>query len=230
MPFIKGNTIGAATRFKTGQSGNPAGRPPDRLRKRIEAELEKIASSEPGEARTKLELLAETIVDDALRGDSQSRKLLIERLYPMLNRHEIAGAEGEAINRARSSRGKIEQREVESRRARRDTKGAAQERAASRGAGRWKLDRQRTYRDRADRSGARPFISQRCPALTGVGPGTTGTRPALPRLSPHRVGLAGEKRSRVSVTVVIRGLRPGRRGGDQANLRPSFARAGRVSR
>ena len=26
------------------------------------------------------------------------RKLLIELLYPMLNRHEIAGAEGEAIN------------------------------------------------------------------------------------------------------------------------------------
>ena len=83
MPFVKGNTIGAATRFKTGQSGNPAGRPPDRLRKRIEAELEKIASSKPGEARTKLELLAENIVSDALRGDSQSRKLLIERLYPM---------------------------------------------------------------------------------------------------------------------------------------------------
>jgi hypothetical protein len=83
MPFVKGNTIGATTRFKTGQSGNPAGRPPDRLRKRIEAELEKIASSEPGEARTKLELLAENIVSDALRGDSQSRKLLIERLYPI---------------------------------------------------------------------------------------------------------------------------------------------------
>jgi hypothetical protein len=75
-----------------------AGRPPDSLRKRIEAELEKIASSEPGEARTKLELLAENIVSDALRGDSQIRKLLIERLYPMLNRHEIAGVEGEAIN------------------------------------------------------------------------------------------------------------------------------------
>ena len=65
MPFTKGNTIGAATRFKTGQSGNPAGRPPDRLRKRIEAELEKIASSEPGEARTKLDLLAENIVGSA---------------------------------------------------------------------------------------------------------------------------------------------------------------------
>ena len=62
MPFVKGNTIGATTRFKTGQSGNPAGRPPDKLRKRIEAELEKVASSEPGEARTKLELLAENIV------------------------------------------------------------------------------------------------------------------------------------------------------------------------
>ena len=98
MPFVKGNTIGAATRFKTGQSGNPAGRPPDRLRKRIEAELEKIASSEPGEARTKLELLAENIVSDALSGDSQSRKLLIERLYPMPNRHELAGAEGSAIS------------------------------------------------------------------------------------------------------------------------------------
>ncbi len=27
MPFVKGNTIGAETRFKTGQYGNPAGRP-----------------------------------------------------------------------------------------------------------------------------------------------------------------------------------------------------------
>ena len=25
MPFVKGNTIGQDTRFKTGQSGNPAG-------------------------------------------------------------------------------------------------------------------------------------------------------------------------------------------------------------
>jgi hypothetical protein len=27
MPFVKGSTIGAETRFKTGQFGNPAGRP-----------------------------------------------------------------------------------------------------------------------------------------------------------------------------------------------------------
>ena len=32
MPFTKGNTIGAATRFKAGQSGNPGGRPKDEHR------------------------------------------------------------------------------------------------------------------------------------------------------------------------------------------------------
>ena len=42
MPFSKGNTIGQDTRFKTGQSGNPAGRPPDKLRRHIYAELDKI--------------------------------------------------------------------------------------------------------------------------------------------------------------------------------------------
>ena len=45
MPFVKGNTIGAETRFKTGQSGNPAGRPPDKLRRFINAELDKIEGS-----------------------------------------------------------------------------------------------------------------------------------------------------------------------------------------
>ena len=42
MPFTKGNTIGQDTRFKTGQSGNPAGRPPDKLRRFIYAELDKV--------------------------------------------------------------------------------------------------------------------------------------------------------------------------------------------
>jgi hypothetical protein len=100
MPFVKGNTIGKETRFKTGQSGNPAGRPPDKLRRHIYAELDTIEREATGkqEAVTKLQVLAERIVDDAISGCVASRKMLVERLYPMLNRHEIAGGGGEAIN------------------------------------------------------------------------------------------------------------------------------------
>ena len=99
MPFVKGNTIGQDTRFKTGQSGNPAGRPPDKLRRHIYAELDKIEREATGkhEAVTKLQVLAERIVEDAIAGCIASRKLLVERLYPMLNRHEIAGADGGAL-------------------------------------------------------------------------------------------------------------------------------------
>ena len=99
MPFVKGNTIGQDTRFKTGQSGNPAGRPPDKLRRFIYAELDKIEREATGkhEAVTKLQVLAERIVDDAIAGCIASRKMLVERLYPMLNRHEIAGADGGAL-------------------------------------------------------------------------------------------------------------------------------------
>ena len=51
MPFVKGNTIGQETRFKTGQSGNPAGRPPDKLRRHIYAELDRLLGRErPPEA------------------------------------------------------------------------------------------------------------------------------------------------------------------------------------
>ena len=42
MPFQKGNTIGQETRFKKGQVANPAGQPPDKLRRFLNAELEKI--------------------------------------------------------------------------------------------------------------------------------------------------------------------------------------------
>ena len=99
MPFVKGNTIGQDTRFKTGQSGNPAGRPPDKLRRHIYAELDKIEREATGkhEAVTKLQVLAERIVEDAIAGCIASRKMLVDRLYPMLNRHEIAGADGEAV-------------------------------------------------------------------------------------------------------------------------------------
>ena len=99
MPFVKGNTIGEDTRFKTGQSGNPAGRPPDKLRRFIYAELDKVEREATGthDAVTKLQVLAERIVDDAIAGCIASRKMLVERLYPMLNRHEIAGADGGAL-------------------------------------------------------------------------------------------------------------------------------------
>ena len=43
-------------------------------------------------------MLAERIVEDAIAGCIPSRKLLVDRLYPALNRHELASADGEAIN------------------------------------------------------------------------------------------------------------------------------------
>ena len=68
MPFVKGNTIGKQTRFKTGQSGNPAGYPPDKWRRFIYAELDKVERDATGkhDAVTKLQVLAERIVDDAI--------------------------------------------------------------------------------------------------------------------------------------------------------------------
>ena len=82
MPFTKGNTIGQDTRFKTGQSGNPAGRPPDKLRRHIYAELDKIQREAAGkhEAVTTLQVLAERIVDDGISGCIASRKLRVDRL------------------------------------------------------------------------------------------------------------------------------------------------------
>ena len=66
----------------------------------IHAELEKIGreATNKYQAATKLQVLAERIVDDAISGCIPSRKMLVERLYPALNRYEIAGAKGEAIN------------------------------------------------------------------------------------------------------------------------------------
>ena len=74
-------------------------RPPDQLRRFIYAELDKVEREATGkhEAVTKLQVLAERIVDDAIAGCIASRKMLVERLYPMLNRHEIAGADGGAL-------------------------------------------------------------------------------------------------------------------------------------
>ena len=61
--------------------GNPAGRPPDKLRRHIYAELDKIEREATGkhEAVTKLQVLAERIVDDAIAGCIASRKMLVDR-------------------------------------------------------------------------------------------------------------------------------------------------------
>jgi hypothetical protein len=42
--------------------------------------------------------VAERSVEDAIAGCIPSRRLLVDRLYPALNRHELATADGEAIN------------------------------------------------------------------------------------------------------------------------------------
>ena len=99
MPFQKGNTIGQETRFKKGQVANPAGRPPDKLRRFIHAELDKIGreATDKQEAATKLQVLAERIVEDAIPGASRVGRCSWTRPYPALSRHEIATAQGEAI-------------------------------------------------------------------------------------------------------------------------------------
>ena len=42
-------------------------------------------------------MLAERIVEGAIAGCIPSRKMLVDRPYPILNRHEIAGADGGAF-------------------------------------------------------------------------------------------------------------------------------------
>lgn len=75
------------TRFQPGQSGNPKGRPrKDRsLQKLIEAELEKeMQVTEGGKTirLTKLEALAKSMVNDALKGDHRARTTLLKQLPP----------------------------------------------------------------------------------------------------------------------------------------------------
>lgn len=99
MTFNKGNEIGKATRFQPGESGNPAGRPRDLLKHRIEDELDQIhtEATDSRDAATKLQVLAERIVDDAIEGCAQSRRLLVDRIYPALSKHEVTGADGGPI-------------------------------------------------------------------------------------------------------------------------------------
>jgi len=93
MPFEKGNTYGVETRFKPGQSGNPAGRPRG-LAAIARKQLEEIAAD--GD-QTRGELVVRKLIDLALAGNVQAIRLILDREWPAPNRHEIAGADGDSI-------------------------------------------------------------------------------------------------------------------------------------
>ena len=44
-----------------------------------------------------IEILAERLVDDAVAGGLQCRKMLIDRTCALLSRHELVGAEGQSL-------------------------------------------------------------------------------------------------------------------------------------
>jgi len=88
MPhFEPGHSIGAETRFKPGQSGNPGGRPKG---------LATIARAVLAEATaegdmTKAEALMRRLYDLAVNeGNVQAIKLLLDREWPAPNRHETS--------------------------------------------------------------------------------------------------------------------------------------------
>jgi hypothetical protein len=93
MAFQPGNTHGVTTRFKPGTSGNPGGRPRG-LSAIAHAQLEEAAA---GGDQTKAEEIVRKLIDMAVGGNVQAMKLVLEREWPAPNRHEIAGADGEAI-------------------------------------------------------------------------------------------------------------------------------------
>jgi hypothetical protein len=80
MPFVKGNTIGQDTRFKTGQSGNPAGRPPDKLRRHIYAELDKIEREAAAELHRLLGIERPPEADASV---NSARRFLVARANPI---------------------------------------------------------------------------------------------------------------------------------------------------
>lgn len=70
--------------FQPGQSGNPAGRPKGARDKQISTHfLEELSKKvrDGEEERTKLELLIEQIVNDALKGKDKAREMVFDRTF-----------------------------------------------------------------------------------------------------------------------------------------------------
>jgi len=84
--FEVGNTIGEATRFQAGQSGNPGGRP-----KGLDALFHEVLAEVDGD-QTKGEALVRKLFTTAVSGNLQAMKLVLDRVWPAPNRHEISGS------------------------------------------------------------------------------------------------------------------------------------------
>jgi hypothetical protein len=71
--------VGKPTRWKKGQSGNPAGRPKSKtLSDAYKNKLEELVPNDP-EGRTWAELIAEAQVRDAVRGNVQAAREIADR-------------------------------------------------------------------------------------------------------------------------------------------------------
>ena len=93
MPkFQKGNTFG----FKPGVSGNPKGRPKQKTLGEdiISVMGETVAGADGTEVR-KQEIIARIVIDKAIRDrDLATINLLMKRLWPEVNHHEVSGSLG----------------------------------------------------------------------------------------------------------------------------------------
>ena len=90
--FEKGNQY----RFKPGKSGNPGGRPKNVTMEDIALRLldEQVAGLD-GTSMEKLELLTRVVIDKAIRDrDVATISLLMKRLWPEVNKHELSGTVG----------------------------------------------------------------------------------------------------------------------------------------
>jgi hypothetical protein len=104
-------SVGEATRFKPGESGNPGGRP--RIAKLSEACRAKLGALVPDDAegRTYAEAIAEKLVQLALKGDIRAAQELADRAEgrpsQMAPRTEYSGVKYIVLDMPRPQRGAI---------------------------------------------------------------------------------------------------------------------------